>query len=96
MYEYLKAKSFPPVIFSFGPWFICIATLESEKALAWRSGTQQKEPFVFHHSNCSRSAFSGSAARGNTNKSEKDVFTFTPVYKKCFLTSVASHLGRPA
>lgn len=75
MYEYLKAKSFSPVIFSFGPRFICIAALESEKALAWRSGTQQKEPIVFHHSNCSRSAFSGSEARGNTIKSEMDDFT---------------------
>lgn len=83
MYEYLKAKSFSPEVFFLRTLVHLHSSPGIGKALAWRSGTQQKEPFVFHHSNCSRSAFSGSKARGNID-GERRTFSFTPVYKKCF------------
>lgn len=46
MYEYLKAKSFSPVVFPSDRGFICIAALESEKP--WPGGlVHSKKSLLF-------------------------------------------------
>jgi hypothetical protein len=88
MYEYLKAKSFSPMIFSFGPWFICIATLESEKP--WPGGLvhSKKSPLFFIIATAA-DLLSQEVKHAVIPTSRREGrFHFTPVYKKCF-----SHIG---